>query len=618
MDELRNKANNLPELPGVYIMLDDTGEVIYVGKAKQLKHRVSSYFRGGHDPKTEAMVSKVRDFNVIVAKSEFEALVLENSLIKRHQPRYNIILKDDKSYPFIRLDIKSEYPRFTLAVKPAKDGAKYFGPYGGRGLSREIIDTISKTLKLPVCGKRFPRDIGKERPCLNYHMDACAGYCLSDTDASRYAESMKEAVMILEGRTGELKAELEADMEKAADELKFELAAAYRDRIKAIASLANRQKVISAAAADTDAIGFYRGAKCAFTVLHYVDGSLAGKDAELFDEPTEPDGEAVSSLVRQYYAVRSVLPKTILLPVDIEDAEPLEQMFTETAGRRVYIETPKRGDRLRLVEAAGINAREESLRFTTAAQRRLKTLEWLRDTLELPTVPERIEAIDVSNTGSFGVVAAMTVYHRAKPLKRDYRKFEIKEGAGQDDYGSMREVLRRRFTRYLDGDEKFGALPDLILIDGGHIHALTARETLNTMGIDVPVFGMVKDSRHKTRALVSPDGGEIGIQGNIAVFSLIGQIQEETHRFAIEYHRSLRTKTIGSELDSIKGVGKKRRGELLKRFKTVKAIRESSLEELRAVLPKDAAASVYEHFHENGKDGDDAADQTEKDDEICE
>jgi len=594
---LLQKANKLPMLPGVYIMKDESGEVIYVGKAKLLKNRVTNYFRGEHEPKTALLVSKIKDFDVIVAANEFESLVLENSLIKQHQPHYNIKLKDDKGYPFVRLDIKSEYPRFTIATKTANDGARYLGPYGLRALTRDILETVKKTLKLPACSKKFPRDIGKSRPCLHYHMGDCAGYCQKDRTAEEYQQSIREAVMILEGKTGELLAELEREMTAASEELRFEAAAELRDRARAVSKLETRQRALAPELADTDAIGFYRGAKCCFAVLHYTDGKLSDKEYELMDEPLESDSEVVSALTRQYYASRGVWPKMVLLPCEIEDREPLERLMSEASGKRVYIETPKRGEKQKLVEAAAVNAREECLRATTAQQRRSKTLEWLQKILELPELPERIEAFDISNTGNFGIVASMTVFIHGKPLKRDYKKFRIKELTSQDDYHSMQEVVSRRYKRYLENSEGFEKRPDIVLIDGGATHASGAVQILNDMGLDLPVFGMVKDDRHRTRALVTPDGREIGIVGNPAVFALIGNIQEETHRFAIEYHRSLRSAEIGSALDAIGGVGEKRRNELLTHFKTVKAIGRASLEELNEVVPKNTAKAVFEHFH---------------------
>ncbi len=607
LDTLREKANNLPLLPGVYIMLNVQNEVIYVGKAKKLKNRVSSYFHGEHLPKVAAMVEKVADFNVIVAGSEFEALVLENSLIKRHKPHYNILLKDDKGYPFIRMDLRSEYPSMTLANKPGKDGARYFGPYGSRGQTKEIISTISKALLLPDCGRKFPRDIGKERPCLNYHMGCCAGWCLRDSNAEDYRKSIMQAVLVLEGKSSELVDDLRQQMEQAAEELLFERAAELRDRLKAVELLEHKQRVISTAFADTDAVGFCRGAKSCFVVLHFVGGDLVGKDVEMFDEPLEDDSEAVSELVREYFtAHRGGWPKSILLPCEIDDHDGMEELLSECAGRRIYIETPKRGERMRLIESAALNAREEIQRRTTAAQRRSKTMEWLQRTLELPEFPSRIEAFDVSNLGDTGIVAAMTVHVDGKPLKRDYRKFRIKDMPIRDDYASMYQAVYRRFKHYADGDAKFSPLPDLLLIDGGQTHAATALRAVTELHLSVPIFGMVKDDRHRTRALITPDGREIGISGNQAVFALIGNIQEETHRFAIEYQRSLRQESYGSSLDKIGGVGEKRRNDLMKYFKSVKAIKAASVEQLRLVVPKNTAQAVYDYYH------------NEKSDDTCE
>lgn len=598
LESLREKANNLPLLPGVYIMLDAKSEVIYVGKAKKLKNRVSSYFHGEHLPKVQAMVDKVEDFNVIVAGSEFEALVLENSLIKRHKPHYNILLKDDKGYPFIRMDLREEYPSMSLANRAAKDGAKYYGPFGSRGQTKNVISTISKALLLPDCSRKFPRDIGKERPCLNYHMGSCIGWCLKDSSAEDYRRRIMQAALILEGKSDELIGDLRCQMEQAAEELRFEKAAELRDRLRAVENLSNRQRVIATAFADTDAIGFCRGAKSCFTVLHFVNGDLVGKDTEMMEEPLEEDSEAISDLVRQYYtAHRGGWPKSILLPCEIDDRQDLEELLSQCSGRRIYIETPKRGERVRLIESATLNAREEIQRRTTAAQRRSKTLEWLQRTLELETFPERIEAFDISNLGSTGIVAAMTVHVDGRPLKRDYRKFRIKDLELQDDYASMYQAVYRRFKHYADGDERFSPLPDLLLIDGGDTHAAIAVQAQLDLGLRVPTFGMVKDDRHRTRALISPEGQEIGISQNQAVFALIGNIQEETHRFAIEYQRSLRNESYGSALDKIPGVGSKRRNDLIKYFKSVKAVREAGVEQLRLVVPKNTAQAVYDYFH---------------------
>ena len=592
-DELKEKAHSLPLKPGVYIMQDAKNTVIYVGKAKALKNRVSQYFQdsASHTEKTRAMVSQIDHFDVIIADSEFEALVLECSLIKRHQPRYNILLKDSKGYPYIRLS-NEPYPKFSLASKAAEDGARYFGPYASRHNTQAIIDALRTALRLPSCSKKFPRDIGKERPCLNFHMGKCDGYCRSDEMKEQHDQAMIQAVSLLEGRFKEVQSDLTAEMEQAAEELRFERAAELRDRLRAIELLGKRQKVIAGSLADTDVTGFFRGtAKSCFVVLHYVEGELAAKDFDLFESPVEEDEEAVlSSLMREYYVGRTRLPKQILLPCELPDQVPLTRMLSEQVGSRVELVTPQRGAKMDLIKLANQNAREEVERATTREERQNKLLEALGRMLGLEQPPRRMESYDISNQGASDIVASMVVYVDGKPLKRDYRRFKLKDMTGPDDYASMEQVLTRRFRRYLDGDEKFSDKPDLLLIDGGHEHVKVAARVLESMNLSIPAYGMVKDDRHRTRALVHPDGREIGIQAIPAVFALIGQIQEETHRFAIEYHRQLQAGHVKtSVLDKIPGVGEVRRTQLLKHFKSVKAIRAASLEQLREVVPQNTA-----------------------------
>ena len=604
-DELKEKAHSLPLKPGVYIMQNAQSEVIYVGKAKALKNRVSQYFANlaAHTEKTRAMVSQIDHFDVIIADSEFEALILENSLIKRHQPRYNILLKDDKGYPYIRLS-REEYPRFSLAGRVAEDGARYFGPYGSRHSTQGILDALRTALRLPSCRKKFPRDIGKERPCLNFHMGKCDGYCRSEELKERHDEAIRQAVSLLEGRFKEVKADLTAEMERAAEELRFEQAAQLRDRLRAIELLGARQKVVAGSLADTDVTGFFRGtAKSCFVVLHYVDGDLAAKDMELLETPVEEDEEEIlSSLVREYYGgrTRTRLPRQILLPCELADQVPLTRMLSEQVGSRVELVTPQRGAKMDLIRLANQNAAEEVERATTREERQNKLLEALGRMLGLPEAPRRMESYDISNTGADDIVASMVVYSGTRPLKSAYRRFRIQSLEGHpDDYASMQEVLRRRLQRAADGDEKFLPLPDVFLIDGGETHARAAQTVAWEFGVDVPIFGMVKDDRHRTRALVTPEGREIGIVTQQAVFSLIGQIQEETHRFAIEFNRQQRKGRVqGSVLDRIPGVGEKRRTQLLKHFKSVRAIREAPLEELEQVVPKNTAQAVFQYFRE--------------------
>ena len=599
-EELKQAALSLPYEPGVYLMKDASDTVIYVGKAKKLKNRVSQYFQdtASHTPKTRRMVSQVDHFETIAAATEFEALVLECSLIKHYMPKYNILLKDDKGYPYLRVDLREAYPVITLASRVKDDGAKYFGPYGSRGRSQQVINAIRATFRLPHCGKKFPRDIGKERPCLNFQMNQCDGWCRPSKTQTEYHSLLEQAVQLLEGKYQSLTDQLKSQMEAAAEGLEFERAAELRDRMQAIASLGQRQLVTAGTMADTDVIGWYHTeAKACFAVLHYIRGNLMDKDYELLPVPDDAS-EALSALVKQYYLQRQAAPKRILLPAPMEDAAPFAQLLREKLEKTVAILAPQRGDGKRLVDLASKNAREEAERATSAAERLNGTLLLLQAMLRLPEPIRRMEAYDISNTAGTDIVASMTVFVDGKPKKSDYKRFKLENLDGQDDYASMRQVLCRRFCRYLDGDKGFDEKPDILLIDGGAVHAETVRAALEQMGIVLPVFGMVKDNRHRTRALVSPLGEEIGIQGNPAVFSLIGRIQEETHRFAISYHRQLRSRHVrGSSLDAIEGIGEKRRNLLLKQFKSVAAIRQAELSALQECLPQPAAQAVYDYFH---------------------
>ena len=600
-DELRQKANDLPLAPGVYLMMDKTGKVIYVGKAKKLKNRVSQYFQdsASHNIKTRNMVSQVDHFDTIFVSSEFEALVLENSLIKRHMPHYNILLKDDKGYPFIRLS-KEDYPRFSLVNRPAADNARYFGPFGGRYETRQALDAVLSALRLPTCSRKFPRDIGAERPCLNFHMGRCDGFCRTEMPREEYQRRIQQAAQLLEGRSKQLLRDMKTEMEEEAEALRFEQAAAIRDRINAISALSKKQTVIAGLCADTDIWGIYRGSgKCCYAILHMEEGNLAGRETELFTAPIEEtEAEMLSALTAQYYLPRAILPHEILLPFDTGECENLSEVLTRRAGHKVWVHVPQRGEKADLRSMAQRNAQEEAERATTAAERVAHTLEVLGKMLDLPAPPGRMESFDISNTGKSDIVASMVVYNGTRPLKSAYRRFRIKELQGHpDDYASVQEVLRRRLQHAADGDEKFLPLPDVFLIDGGQTHARAALEVAERFGVTVPIFGMVKDDRHRTRALITPEGREIGIVGNPAVFSLIGQIQEETHRFAITFHHESHTKsTLKSALDGIPGVGEKRKAELRKHFGTIKAIREADVEQLTVVLPRNVALTLWNHF----------------------
>ena len=599
-EELKEKARTLPYAPGVYIMRDKTDKVIYVGKAKKLKNRVSQYFQdtASHTPKTRIMVSKIHHFDVIVAASEFEALVLECSLIKRYMPKYNILLKDDKGYPYLRLNMKDIYPKLDLVSKLADDGADYYGPYGGRGVTHDVMEAIRLTLKLPGCSKQFPRDIGKERPCLNYHMNQCAGWCQANKSCAEYRETILQARELLRGNYKSVSDQIREQMLAAAENLEFELAASLRDRLTAVENLGQKQLVTAGTLADTDVVGYGETeAKACFAVLHFSGGNLLDKDYEVFPRPDDKD-EAVSSLLKQYYLSRGLAPKRVLLPFEIEDGELFSQLLEQKLGRKPKIHIPQRGDNLRLVELACKNAFEEAERVTGKEERVSATLILLGKMLGMEA-PGRMEAYDISNISGTDIVASMVVFQDGKPRKSDYKRFKLEGMTNQDDYASMHQIIRRRFAHYKAGDKGFEETPDLLLIDGGINHANVALRALQELGLDFPVFGMVKDDRHRTRALVTPEGQEIRIDHNPAIFSLIGNIQEETHRFAITYHRQLRSKRLRySELDSIPGIGPKRKQELLRQFKSLTNIGKATLPELERLLPKDAAAAVYHHFRE--------------------
>ena len=602
-EELRQKANDLPPAPGVYLMMDKTGKVIYVGKAKKLKSRVTQYFQSGaaHNAKTRLMVSQVDRFDTIFVASEFEALVLENSLIKRHQPRYNILLKDDKGYPFVRLEQGVPYPRFSLSSRAADDGARYFGPFGGRHDTHNAIDAVCSALHLPTCSRRFPRDIGKDRPCLNYHIGKCDGFCRIDgPDRNEYQARIDQAARLFSGKYRQLAVELQAQMEQAAEDLAFEKAAALRDRIRALAVLGKQQQVIAGVCADTDVWGVYPGqVRCGCAVLHIQNGDLLGREVQVFSAAADESESAIlSAVLSQYYLDRGVFPAEILLPCALEGQDIFSALLSEKAGHKVTVRLPQRGEKADLLKMAVRNASEEVERITTQSERTGKTLEQLGELAGLNHAPRRIEAYDISHTAGSDTVASMVVFHDGKPLKRDYRRFQIKTLTAPDDYAAMHEVLTRRFRRYLDGDEKFDQTPDLLLIDGGQMHARIAQDALAALGLSLPILGMVKDDRHRTRALMTADGQELGIQQSPHLFAFIGTIQEEVHRFAITYHHEKHARSsFASRLDGIPGVGEARKKALMQHFKTIKAIAAASLDELCAVLPKPTAQAVYDHFH---------------------
>ena len=568
IDDLRKVASDLPLSPGVYLMRDKDNEVIYVGKAKKLRNRVIQYFQDtvSHSPKTKKMVANVAKFDVIIAESEFEALVLECSMIKRYMPKYNILLKDDKGFPYLRLDMRVPYPQISIVNRIENDGAGYYGPFGSRGTTNHLLKSIKELFKLPDCSLKFPRDIGKNRPCLNYHMNCCYGWCQSNHTQAEYYSTMEQVRMLLCGNYRSVIEPIKDEMRIAAESLNFELAASLRDRVNSIESLSRKQLVTAVSAIDRDVIGYaYTETKACLAILHYNNGELLDKEYELFSIPDQHEG-AVSSLLKQYYILHGGAPKEVLLPFRLDDASIFSELLVEKYNSKfkTRFRVPQRGENTRLVQLACKNALEEAKRVTQKEERIDASLIKLGKMLAMDP-PGRIESYDISNTAGSDIVAGMIVFRNGRPLKREYKRFKINGLSNQDDYGAMRQVLTRRFTNYLEQKSGFEVLPDLLLIDGGATHAQTALDVLESLSVSLPVFGMVKDDRHRTRALVTADGNEIGIDKQQSVFSLVGSIQEETHRFAISYHKKLRGKRLKySELDNIPGIGPKRKDILLK------------------------------------------------------
>lgn len=599
IEQLKQKALSLPYSPGVYLMKDKTGQVIYVGKAKKLKNRVSQYFQDttSHSPKTKKMVSLVEDFDVIVAASEFEALVLECSLIKRYSPKYNILLKDDKGYPYVRLSIKDTYPELSMVSKIANDGAAYYGPFGSRGVTQDILESIRHILHLPSCSKKFPRDIGKDRVCLHYHMNQCDGWCQKADCQAEFANRMTQAKELLSGNFNKVAEEIKKQMVACSEDLNFELAAQLRDRYKAILNLGQKQLVTAGKPADTDVIGYAETeTKACFAVLHFHQGNLLDKDYQVFSLPDDRE-IAVCTLLNQYYQSRGYAPKHILLPFDLEDRSVMEEYISRENNKKVQLLVPQRGENVQLVALAVKNAQEEAIRITDKEERAKGAVMLLGKLLSI-NAPDRIESFDISHIAGSDIVASMVVFAEGKPKRSEYKRFKLENMDEQDDYGAMKQVLHRRFQHYVQNDKGFDVMPDLLLIDGGQNHADVAQEVLRSFSLTIPVFGMVKDDRHRTRALITADGREIRIDSNQSIFSFIGNIQEETHRFAITFHRSLRSKRLRySQLDGIDGIGPKRKQDLLKQFSSVKAISQATLLELERVVPKTVAQSIYRYFH---------------------
>ncbi len=585
---LRKKAMALPLLPGVYIMHGADGGIIYIGKAKALKNRVSQYFgsQNNHPEKVRQMVDHVDDFEYIITDSEFEALILECSLIKQHTPKYNILLKDDKGYSYIRVS-PGDWGKLSYVLQKADDGALYIGPYKSSYYVKSAVEEANKIFMLPTCNRQFPRDFRKDRPCLNYHIKQCMAPCTGRVRLEDYRESLHQALDFLKGGSSNSIRQLTAQMEEAAENLEFERAARIRDKIAAVKRMGDKQKVVLSKVLDQDVIAsFQNDGKTCFQVFRFEGGRLFDRESFIFD--TGDAASETEEFLVSYYTLRTDIPKNIALANGFEGMEDMQR--------------PQRGEQAQLCAMCRSNAAEALAQQKGATAREFNVLEELRQTLGLEKLPAYIECYDISNLAGTENVAGMVVYKNGKPLKSAYRKFKIKGFEGQDDYASMAETLTRRFEEYYkaeEADEGFGKLPDLILLDGGKGQVAAVRAVFDRMDIHVPLFGLVKDDKHRTRA-VTGDGGEIVLSSKRALFAFLSKMQDEVHRFAIGYHHTRRKNAaFRSSLTSIEGVGEVRAKALLKYFRTIDNISKADLTELEAApkMTKDTARAVFRYFH---------------------
>lgn len=593
---LREKTSGLTVSPGVYIMKDKQGKIIYIGKAKNLKNRVTSYFREtpDHTPKVSQMVSLVYDYDFIVTDTEYEALVLECSLIKQHKPKYNILLKDDKGYHYIKVS-KEAYPKITAEKQISNDGSIYLGPYTSSAVTKQAVNEANLVFKLPTCKRRFPQEFKKDRPCLYYYISQCIGVCKGDVSAEEYNEFVSQAIDYIKSGSSASIERMQKEMEEAAENLDFERAAVLRDRISAISKASQSQKIFDNELKDTDVIALAQnvGASCV-ALLMYRNGRLFDKSTYIFnDDDTEED--ILEAFIVQYYQSNDI-PKVILIERELPNKELIEELLRKRCNHAVNLLYRQRGNSLKLIMLAKNNASEHLSLRVGRTGKEIIALDELARLLGMDKPPLYIEAYDISNLASTAMVAGMAVFENGRPLKSAYKRFSIKNVGAQNDYECMREVLVRRFNRYFEGEEKgFLRLPDLILVDGGKGHINAVEPVLREMGIDVPVFGLVKDSKHRTRAIAS-SGSEISVTSTKAAFMLITKIQDEMHRFAISYQRSKHAKTTYElELTKIKGIGLKKAQKLLTTYKTKKALKSATVDEISKLLAvkNETAVEVY-------------------------
>lgn len=620
MFNFEEELKKLPKEPGVYIMRDDRDVILYVGKAVNLHNRVRSYFREniGRGPAIDKMVTLIARFEYIVTDSELEALVLENNLIKENSPKYNTLLKDDKTYPYIKVTLGEEFPRILFSRTMKKDKSKYFGPYTSAAAVKDTIELLNKLYQLRTCNRVLPRDIGLERPCLNYHIRQCLAPCQGYIDKTQYREQVNQALEFLNGNYNRILDELEGKMKAAAADLNFEDAATYRDLYNSVKQVSQKQKITDSVGEDKDIIALYQDETEAVVQVFFVrDGKLIGREHYYMTHVSEGNKPAIlEDFVKQFYAGTPFIPKELMLQYEIGDRELIEKWLTERKGSRVYVRVPKIGSKEKLVELAAQNAKhileQDRERLKREEGRTIGAVKEIAELLGLDHI-ERMEAFDISNINGFENVGSMIVFEKGKPKPSDYRKFRIKTVSGPDDYACMREVLTRRFTHGLEEREElagtdlekeygsFTRFPDLLMMDGGRGQVNIALSVLEELKINIPVCGMVKDDNHRTRGLYFQNV-ELPIDTRSEGFKLITRVQDEAHRFAIEYHRSLRSKAqVKSVLDDIPGVGPTRRKALMRHFKSITEIKEASVEELLTLpeLNRRAAEDIYTFFHKN-------------------
>ncbi|SCG83880.1 UvrABC system protein C Protein uvrC [Proteiniborus sp. DW1] len=620
MFNIEEELKKLPDKPGVYLMKDKNEQIIYVGKAISLKKRVRQYFQSSknHTPKVNAMVKNIEEFEYIITDTEVEALILEANLIKKHKPKYNILLRDDKQYPYIKVTTNEMFPRVMKTRRIIKDGAKYFGPYTSVGAVNDTLDIINNLYPLRTCKMNFNKNEKRQRPCLNYYIGKCFGPCHHDVDEKKYMEMIDEIIMFLNGKEEKLIEIIEDKMKEAAKNLDFENAAKYRDKINSLNLMLEKQKIVSTTTmVDQDIIGMATGIDEACVQIFFVrGGKVTGREHFILtDTEYQSRGDILSSFVKQFYIGTSYVPKEILIEEEFEDIDTVTSWLSDKRGSKVSIRVPKRGEKNLLVEMVRKNALDMLDKYSDKLKRKMegneKALNELKEVLQLDDIPRRIEAFDISNIQGVESVGSMVVFENGQSKNSDYRRFKIKTVIGPDDYGSMEEIIYRRFSRgikekemikeNLSTVESFSVFPDLIMMDGGKGQVNVAKKVLKELGIHIPVCGLVKDDFHRTRALTYEDD-EISLPPNSESFKLITRIQDEAHRFAITYHRSLRDKKmIKSILDDIKGIGDKRKKALLRVFGSVDNIKKATVEELADVegMNKLAAQQVYDFFRNN-------------------